>query len=88
VQSWQEKESAQGFVLQMVMESVFWSAAHDGLILSGQTILALGLIASEPWLKILDHAETLPGPMPTDTLDSLLRKLCRIDPVREQKARD
>ena len=49
MQAWQEKASAQDFVLQMVMERIFYSS--DGP-LSGQTILWLGADSSrDPWLR-------------------------------------
>ena len=85
MQAWQEKASAQDFVLQMVMERIFYSS--DGTR-SGQTILWMARLVADPWCEALAVAETLPSPMPTDTRDNLLRKLCRIDPARASRGRD
>ena len=85
MQAWQEKASAQDFVLQMVMERIFYSS--DGP-LSGQTILWMARLVADPWCEALTVAETLPSPMPTDTRDNLLHKLCRIDPARASRGRD
>ena len=69
MQAWQEKASAQDFVLQMVMERIFYSS--DGTF--GTDNFRLGATRRGPLVRTLDHAETLPSPMPTDTRDNLLR---------------
>lgn len=90
MQAWQEKASAQDFVLQMVMERIFYRASkrEQWGALSGQTILWMARLVADPWCEALAVADTLPSPMPTDTLDNLLRKLCRIDPARASRGRD
>ena len=85
MQAWQEKASAQDFVLQMVMERIFY--ASDGP-LSGQTILGLALIVAGPLAPDSGSCPAPPFPMPTDTRDNLLRKLCQIDPARASRGQD